>query len=388
VSDRVHVFVLVDGLGWRVIEDRAFLDDLLPHRQALRTVLGYSSGAIPTLLTGRTPAEHGHWNLVYYDPEGSPFRWLRRLGFLPESILDNRLGRKLLKEAGRRALGLGPLFDCAVAPSLLPWFNWVEKRSLYEPGGVAGAPSIFDELAQAGARFRTYSYHQFSDEQVMTRAARDVREGEADVFFLYLSGLDAVLHSHCQEPEVVEWWLAWYAEGLRSVFDAALARAGGSSTLAIFSDHGMTPVQNHYDMVGAVESLGLRAPKDYLAVYDSTMARFWFFNERSRRRITALLSTVPCGRILSDGELQKLGVFFPDRRYGELILLLAPGWLLSASGFNGSRWRPAGMHGYHPDDPWSDGVFLSSEPPPQRVTALPDVHTCLHAWAATRDARS
>ena len=93
-------------------------------------------------------------------------------------------------------------------------------------------------------------------------------------------------------------------------------------------------------------------------------------------------------RILSDGELQKLGVFFPDRRYGELILLLAPGWLLSASGFNGSRWRPAGMHGYHPDDPWSDGVFLSSEPPPQRVTALPDVHTCLHAWAATRDARS
>ena len=47
MSDRVHVFVLVDGFGWSVLEGRAFLEDLLPHRQPLRTVLGYSSGAIP-----------------------------------------------------------------------------------------------------------------------------------------------------------------------------------------------------------------------------------------------------------------------------------------------------------------------------------------------------
>src|ERR671910_477587 len=94
VNGRLHVFVLVDALGWRWLEGRAFLDDLLPHRQPLRTVLGYSSGAIPTLLTGRPPSEHGHWNLFYYDPAGSPFRWLRRLDFLPAAALDNRVTRR------------------------------------------------------------------------------------------------------------------------------------------------------------------------------------------------------------------------------------------------------------------------------------------------------
>jgi hypothetical protein len=381
MSGRLHVFVLVDALGWRLLEGRDFLEDLLPHRQPLRTVLGYSSGAIPTLLTGRPPAEHGHWNLVYYDPEGSPFRWLRRLAFLPEPVLDNRLARKLLSEAGRRALGLGPLFDCAVAPSLLPWFNWVEKRSLYEPGGVNGTPTIFDRLAEAGVPYRSYSYHGFSDAEILRQAGRDVRESKAGVFFLYLSELDHVLHRHCQDAELVDRRLAWYAEGLRAVFEAALARDAAAS-LSVFSDHGMTPVRRHYDLVAAVEALGFRAPDDYLAVYDSTMARFWFFSDRARQVIRGLLASLPCGRVLDDAELERLGILFPDRRYGEVIALLDPGWLLASSGFNGSRWRPAGMHGYHPDDADSDGVFLASATPLAPVRSLADVHACLSEAAS------
>lgn len=381
MNGRLHVFVLVDALGWRLLEGRAFLEDLLPHRQPLRTVLGYSSGAIPTLLTGRPPAEHGHWNLVYYDPEGSPFRWLRRLAFLPEPVLDNRLGRKLLSEAGRRVLGLGPLFECAVAPSLLPWFNWVEKRSLYEPGGVSGTPTIFDRLAEAGVPYRSYSYHGFSDAGILRQAGRDVRESKAGVFFLYLSELDRALHRDCQDAAAVDRRLAWYAEGLRAVFEAALAR-DAAATLSVFSDHGMTPVRRHYDLGAAVEALGFRTPTDFLAVYDSTMARFWFFNDRARQAITGLLASLPCGRMLDDAELEGLGILFSDRRYGEVITLLDPGWLLASSGFNGGRWRPAGMHGYHPDDADSDGVFLASATPRAPVRSLADVHACLSEAAS------
>src|SRR5439155_20183 len=82
-----HVFVLIDAFGWEIAQRLGFLSDALPHRAPLRTVLGYSSGAIPTMLTGKSPAEHGHWNLFYYDPEGSPFRWLRGLHFLPDRVL-------------------------------------------------------------------------------------------------------------------------------------------------------------------------------------------------------------------------------------------------------------------------------------------------------------
>src|SRR5208282_6644034 len=159
---RLHVFVLIDALGWEIIKDRPFLNDELPFRRPLETVLGYSSGAIPTILTGLPPAQNGHWNLFYYDPQGSPFRWLRHLNFLPNRMLDNRLTRKLLKELGRRMLGLGPLFECCVAPRLLPMFNWVERKNIYAQGGISGANSIFDQLAEKGTSYRVYTYHRWT----------------------------------------------------------------------------------------------------------------------------------------------------------------------------------------------------------------------------------
>ena len=160
------------------------------------------------------------------------------------------------------------------------------------------------------------------------------------------------------------------------MFEAA-RRRDRQARLSVFSDHGMAEVHREYDLVAAVDALGFRMPEHYLAVYDSTMARFWFFDERARRAVTELLGGLSFARILDDAELQALGILFPDRRYGELIALLEPGWLLASSGFNGSRWRPSGMHGYHPDDPDSDGVFLSSAPPRHEVRSLADVHGTL-----------
>ena len=78
---RPRMFVLIDALGWEYLKDREFLSDICPYRTPLRTVLGFSSGAIPSLLTGTLPQSHGHWNLFYYDPEGSPLRWVRARTF-------------------------------------------------------------------------------------------------------------------------------------------------------------------------------------------------------------------------------------------------------------------------------------------------------------------
>ena len=122
-------------------------------------------------------------------------------------------------------------------------------------------------------------------------------------------------------------------------------------------------------------------PGDYLVVYDSTMARFWFFNEKAREAIHDRLQNLPCGQIMPDEELYRLGVMFSDRRFGELIFVLHPGWLLSQSDFNGKGWMPNGMHGYHPEDPWSDAVFLSNSEPPIPVRTIADVYPCMQSAA-------
>ncbi|HVB55752.1 MAG TPA: alkaline phosphatase family protein [Candidatus Acidoferrales bacterium] len=370
------VFTLIDALGWRYLEDRRFLNDLLPYRKPLRTVLGFSSGAIPTILTGVPPAQNGHWNLFYYDPQNSPFRWVRYFRILPARVLDNRISRKLMKELGRHVLGMGPLFECCVAPPLLPYFNWVEKRNIYDRGGISGAPSIFDQLADRGVPYRVYSYHHATDTEILKQAERDIRKRAASFFFIYLSEMDMFLHLHCTSPQQVEQRLQWYAANLRKVIEAA-READPDFTFTVLSDHGMTPVQHHYDLVRDVDNLGFEMPKDYLAIFDSTMARFWFFSAQARFQITQLLGSRTCGRILPNEELQRMGVFFSDQRYGETIFLLDPGWLLAESDFNGNGWNPVGMHGYHPADAYSDGIFLSNREPAVAVNTVADVHPCM-----------
>ncbi|HEY7854831.1 MAG TPA: alkaline phosphatase family protein [Terriglobales bacterium] len=355
----IHIFVLIDALGSACRPAQSFMAERLPFRQSLKTVLGFSSGAVPTILTGELPCKTGHWNLFYYDPELSPFRWLRSASFLPDGIMGHRVTRRLLTETGRRVLGLGPLFEASLPPRQLPLFNFVEKRNLFAPGGVSGAPTIFDRLEAARVRYRVYSYHHQTDAEILDSATADVRDRRAEVFFLYLSEMDGFLHFHCGDDAAVAERLRVYERKLSALFD--LAGSGGRElTFSIFSDHGMAPVKSRVDLAGEIDRLGLRAGADFLSVYDSTMARFWFFSEAARAAVTACLGAQSCGRIVPDAELKTLGVHFPDHRFGELVFLLHPGGLIAKSHFNGGGWNPVGMHGYHPDDPDSSAIFLSN----------------------------
>ncbi|MFZ0465927.1 MAG: hypothetical protein WAL78_09535, partial [Candidatus Acidiferrales bacterium] len=92
----IAVFTLIDALGWTYVKDRPIMPDVLKYRNEVRTVLGFSSGAIPTLLSGKMPKDSGHWNLFYYDPEHSPFRWIRWLTFLPKPVLNHRVTRRVI----------------------------------------------------------------------------------------------------------------------------------------------------------------------------------------------------------------------------------------------------------------------------------------------------
>jgi hypothetical protein len=371
-----QVFVLIDALGWELIRNRPFLRLHLPHQQELRTLLGFSSGIIPSILTGRTPAENGMWNLVYYDPEHSPFRGMRKLGIWPWRLLDNRVGRRALTELGRRVLGMGSNFDVSVPPQTLPWFHWAEGRNIYAREGVPGQQSIFDLLNAKGVPHKIYSYKDgVSDSDILSRAVSDISSG-SEFYFLYLSELDMFLHLHRADPAKIEAKLAWYEKQLGAVFAAARAR-DSSARLHVFSDHGMTPVTRHCDMAAAVDGCGFVSPRDYLAVYDSTMARFWFFSDAARNAICSRIGQLDYARILSDDELRGFGVYFPDHRYGEIVALLEPGCIVAEGGFNGKGWRPAGMHGYHPDDANSSAVFLSSHAPTVPLKTVRDIFSIM-----------
>jgi hypothetical protein len=127
------------------------------------------------------------------------------------------------------------------------------------------------------------------------------------------------------------------------------------------------------DLKAKIDTLPLKMVDDYAVVYDSTMARFWFFNERARELVTGCLNQVREGRIIPDSELADLGTLFGDRYFGELIFLVNEGVLIVPSHMGQRPIR--GMHGYHPSDKQSYAVLCTNQRKiPEEISAIPDIY--------------
>jgi predicted AlkP superfamily pyrophosphatase or phosphodiesterase len=241
-------------------------------------------------------------------------------------------------------------------------------------------PNIFDFLEE-----RRIAYHvsapQKDEAGNLAALLQDVRSERIDFAFLYWPGLDGLLHQVGNQSPQIGPKLREYETWIKTLCSVA-SQHYEEVRLYVFSDHGMANCDERLDLKALVEALPLKMPQDYAVVYDSTMARFWFFSDRARQEITALLKSVPQGRMLPDEELERLGTFFPDRRFGELMFLVKEGVLIVPSHMGERPIRA--MHGYHPDDKHSYAVLCSNQPDiPDEVEAIPDVFRLM-----TRDAES
>lgn len=367
----ISVFILVDALGWEVLRDRNFLSDILPYRQELKTIFGFSSAAIPSILTGLPPSGHGHWNLYLYDPKRSPFRWAKPLRLLPSRLINHRVVRKAVSIIGRKVSRTDGYFQVYGIPvEILPFFDVCEKDNIYRCQGLKPSRSIFDRLEENNVPYRVYSYHDYTDTQAIGQAVEDIGNGRAVFYFLYLAELDAFLHKHVSSNGSVDAELGRYASAIRSVYNTAMA-CNPETSFYVFSDHGMTPTRETFDLMGAISSLGLCVPRDYVALYDSTMARFWFFSELARQSISARLGGLNCGAIVGPDEQKAFGIDFADNRFGDLIFLMKPGCLVHPSFMGRVPWP--GMHGFHPDDPGSSAALLAHRKMPIPVGNIRDM---------------
>ena len=366
----VKVFVFVDALGWEQVERYGFLRDLLPNRRRIEMQFGYSCTAIPTILTGESPAVHGHLAFYDYAPGRSPFgkmRWLAPL-LRPKSFWRRGRVRNQLSKFIKKLYGFTGYFQLYGVPiERLPKLDYCEKTDLFVPGGLRPVKNLADVWGAQGLKYHISNWRLSEDENF--RVARELfRRGAVDRAFVYSAAFDALQHDNVGKDDVLRPRVEKYAETIRSLH-AALVEGGRPFELTVFSDHGMTPLRGTADAPAALAKTGLVWGEDYASAIDSTMARFWWLKPGAKEKVLAAFAQFQ-GRWLSEDEMKRYGIFREDHKFGDGIFLADAGVQFCPSDMGVKPLN--GMHGFDPADKDSCAAWLSTVPVPDSVLRVCD----------------
>jgi len=364
----VIVILFVDALGWKLASGRPGFASALANRREIETILGFSSGALPTAFSGRPPREHGRW-LMYRraGADGGVFRGFEKLAWLPARLRRSwRLRQWLTRQVEAR--GVRGYFNLYEVPlEELSRFDLAERDDLFAPGGLP-VDTLWDGLARRGLAWHGWNWRTPEAEAIAGLRER-LAAGRDDLLFLYTADLDALLHHEGSAGPRVRERLDRYDALVRSLVDGP--PGGRPRWVYLCSDHGMVDVVEHVDLLSPLDALPFRRGRDYDAFFDSTMARFWWRRGEARGAVREALAGERRGRWLREDELAREGADFPAREYGEDVFLLRPGALLVPS-FMGSR-PVAAMHGYDADHPDMTALLASNRPLPPDVRRLADL---------------
>jgi hypothetical protein len=377
---------MIDACGWEIIKNDPFGKSFAENRHRLESVFGYSSTCVPSILSGRWPVEHRNWCYFVYDPKKSPFRKLRALQYLPTALTSRRIVRRLLTKLVKRSLDFKGYFDLYNIPfKYISLYDFTEKKSPLKPGGMNRGPNIFDFLTRRHIPYFVSNPDQ-SERENLDVLKEQLTSEQVDFAFMYWPGLDGLLHSVGNQSPEVPAKLRHYEEWIEELLSTA-QKHYREIRLYVFSDHGMANCDSLLDLKAKIDGLPVEMERDYAVVYDSTMARFWFFNERARDLVTRALNAVPQGRIVPDSELESLKALFEDRYFGELIFLVKEGTLIVPSHMGERPIRA--MHGYHPSEKHSYAALLTNRPTlPVQIQAIPEVFKLMTSDAEEAFARN
>ena len=379
MARRVALFAFCQSLGWDLIQKQPFLDGLAENRSRVRPILGNSCATLPTVLSGKLPSEHGHFAWFVYSPQTSLFRVCRLLSHLPAAVRRSRRFRSAVERSVISSGHItGRLSTFNVPLKHLPLFDFVERRDLFEPGALGEVKTLVDFFEEAGIKYYCSSHHR-TDPENADALAEELYEGEITAAFIHLTGIGHAAGTQGPRSSSLRGRMAWADHRIRRLYETATMNYDRVDVI-VFSDSGMVEVTATSDLQQEIKHSGYAYGRDYVAVYEQTMARFWFLTDECREGVGQLLNTLPCGKILSDEEMSALGCRFHDNRFGEVIFLADAGTVFDPNYMSASV--PVMAPGYSPEIEQLDGMFVCNRADIEPPKNLTEVCGCLIQAAA------
>jgi hypothetical protein len=288
-------------------------------------------------------------------PALAPLQRLAPLDRLPGDVLRRAvkfgLSQTIVRRQARRH-GYANLSLRNLPFRALGRFDWTLRTEMTASGAL-GAPTVFDQVAEAGLAWSYLDAAKIGTRRVLR--ALDELPRDTSFVFVYLHHVDLASHVVGIRSRLFERALAHTDALARSVVERAEARLGPLD-LAVFSDHGMSPV----DRVVSYPALWRHPafPSRFCFALDATMVRLWFEDDSPplRNEVRQIVASPTAGHFLSVDERRALHLDFDSRLYGDEIFLLEPRTAIFPN-FH-SLQRPKAMHAYHPDDPEQHGIAI------------------------------
>ena len=365
----IEIFLFIDALGWKIVNDHNFITELLPYRKKITMQFGYSSSAIPTILSGKTPAEHGHLGLFRFAPDKSPFKLLSALSWLfkPASLWNRGRVRHHLSKILKKIYGFTGYFQLYRMPIWkLKYVDYCEKKNLFVACGMENIANLHDTLSAMQIDFHISDWH-LTDAENYAAAEKAVENGK-NFLFVYTASFDGLLHDKINDAQSIAEKLNEMQKQIEHLFAKAQEYAENVH-FTIISDHGMTPLAGTVDVMSEIDRSGLVFGRDYGACFDSTMARFHYLNENAGKVITGIMNNFP-GHFLSKDEEKKYGIYRTDRMFGDAIFLLDAGIQIVPSDMGGKPLN--GMHGFVPENEHSYASVLANLPIDENINHISD----------------
>jgi len=332
--------VIIDGCNIEYIDATTtpFLHHLKKQGGFSRITVTPSFANRVEIMTGNSPATTDTFVDFCYDPENSPFKILKFLK-TPINLKQRRsIFRKVLAALSYLTCGYG-VNPVNIPLSFLPYFS--PNKSIIEfirKERERDESHLFGILEKNGFKV-TFIYG--SVEYIRERLKR-YSTSKDEILFIHYGDSDKTGHKYGPNSMEIREVLRIISESIKDINNSL----GPFDFIAIFGDHNMVEVKNTINIWERLMKLNVKPLKDYLFFLNSPMVRFWFNNEYAKEKIRDFLTSLSCGRIITEKELKERELPI-DMKYGEIIFWMKKGWHITPDFYHMSKIK--GMHGYIDD---------------------------------------
>jgi hypothetical protein len=332
-------------------EDSPFISELADKGQSgvLQPPLSYCLH--PTWFAGLNPESSDSFFKNVYSPQTSSYQRLRLISFLKAKEIF-----KLLKFFPNHYLPPSPYGGAPHIPNhLLQYFDSAEKTPPWDPGYLPQV-TLFDVFREHGINW-LFIGSPDSDQRTFSimNNIQKTNPKKHSFIWLHFAELDWICHKYGPESLKRRKKLYEIDNAIKKIYKY-LNNLYADIDILIFGDHGHVEVNRTFDIASLLKNTSSQIIRDYIYFLDSTVARFWFRNEKAKNEISSILADVNCGKYL---QIKASGTKHHNSKHGELIWVVNEGYVILPNFWQGNK-RVKGMHGYCSDVQNNDSCFVLS----------------------------